>query len=413
MDEFEDNADDQVAGLISRTALLAPARDVAPLTPEELSVLASAAKGWQDPMRGRTRPPAEINRSRRRWGYASVVALVGAGALAAAVLVSVGSSTPTSSATGAFPGSKLHLPSRVLKLEPILPGMGTAYSYTYDFTVDPMLSTATGSGTGYELTSPIDVAAVTAKMATALGLSGGVTNIGPGNYNGGVAPGPSVTTLVQAGVLSWLYPTWGGNVHQYPSLGEPQSIPVDPDAPLPTDAQATADAQQLFLSMGVDGTQMGAPQVSRYPAAVDVYYPIVVDGLPTDQEESVAYGNGATVISTSGVIFSATPSATYPTISPAQAACNLPTNSNDATPTDGASCNTGATEPDVVSVDVNAAAPALDRYVLANGASWLLPTWTLSGPETGSMVRAGSTYSGPALAVSGQYVQPVSSPLRN
>jgi hypothetical protein len=299
----------------------------------------------------------------------------------------------------------------MLKLAPIPIGGGTAWSYTYDFSVDPSLSTAAGSGTGYQLSSPTDVASATGMMASALGLSGGVTYLGPGNYNGGAAPGPNVTVLEDAGVLSWLYPTWGGNVHQYPSLANPTpSIPVDPNAPLPTDTQATTASQQLLLSMGVDGSQLGAPHVSRYPSAVDVSYPVVVGGLPTDQEESVSYGPGSTVVGTSGVIVNATPAAAYPTISPAQAVCFLPINSNDPTPSDGTSCDTGATGSDVVKVDVNEAMPALYTYKLTNGTSWMLPTWVLSGPETGSSLAAGSTYSGRALAVSSQYVQLDSEP---
>jgi hypothetical protein len=56
-------------------------------------------------------------------------------------------------------------------------------------------------------------------------------------------------------------------------------------------------------------------------------------------------------------------------------------------------------------VDINQATLQLATYTLADGSSWLLPTWALSGPETGSTISAGSTYSQNVLAVSSQYVQ--------
>jgi hypothetical protein len=47
----------------------------------------------------------------------------------------------------------------------------------------------------------------------------------------------------------------------------------------------------------------------------------------------------------------------------------------------------------------------LATYTGTDGTSWLVPTWALSGPETGSTVSAGATYTANVLAVDAQYVQ--------
>ena len=344
-----------------------------------------------------------VHLNRRR--FATVGALVGAGALAAALVLSAGPGAPKASRP-----VRSALPSPVLKLARPLFGGGDFSEPTYDFTPGPSLSQSSGTGTAYELRAPTHVSSIAEAIATTLGLSGGVTSIGSGGYDAGAAPGPFATIAVNAGVLSWTYPNWGGNVNQYPSLATPQTIPVNPNAPLPTDVQATTDALQLLQSMGVTTDELGAAQVSRASAAVDVGFRLVIGGLATDQWESVAYGLGSVVITTSGVIVSATPSASYPTISAAAAACLLPSDgyvsSNGDVPTGASSCNTGATGSDVVNVTINSAVPELSTFVLADGTSWMLPTWGLSGPETGSSVTAGSTYRGSVLSVPSQFVQP-------
>jgi hypothetical protein len=295
----------------------------------------------------------------------------------------------------------------VLKLGRPPFGGGDAEELTYDFTPGSSLSQSSGTGTAYELSAPTDGSSVAQAIATALGLSGGVRSIGSGGYDAGAAPGPFATIGVNAGVLSWTYPNWGGNVNQYPSLATPQTIPVNPNAPLPTDVQATTNALQLLRSMGVNTDELGGAQVSRASAAVDVDFRLVIGGLATDRWESVSYGPGSVVIYMSGIIVSATPSASYPTNSAAAAACLLASygSSNGYVPSGASSCNTGATGSDVVNVTINSAVPELSTVVLADGTSWLLPAWGLSGPEAGSSVTAGSTYKGSVLSIPTQYVQ--------
>ena len=65
----------------------------------------------------------------------------------------------------------------------------------------------------------------------------------------------------------------------------------------------------------------------------------------------------------------------------------------------------------VVNVDITQATLQLATYGLQDGTSWLLPTWALSGPETGSTVQAGSTYSANILAVDSKYVKLATGPM--
>ncbi|HUZ40245.1 MAG TPA: hypothetical protein VMU68_02495 [Acidimicrobiales bacterium] len=280
------------------------------------------------------------------------------------------------------------LPSPVLKIEPQPVAGGVAFTNTYDFTADPSLSTAVGSATAYELTSPSDLSSVTGEIATALGVSGPVTYLGPGNYQAGPSSGPDVVVDTVSGILQWQYPDW---TDQPPGV----TVPVNEALPLPTDDQAMADARQLLQSIGVNAEQLGTPQLSRYPAAVNVEFPMEVDGLATDQYSQVSYGPGATVLTSMGIMTTATPSATYPTISPDQAV-SLLTQSSGGSTSGEVTTNSGS---DVVSVDINDAAPGLSTYVLTDGTSWLLPTWKLSGPESGTSVTNGSKYTGHVLAV--------------
>jgi hypothetical protein len=264
---------------------------------------------------------------------------------------------------------------------------------SYKFTADPDLSTATGSAASYLLASPTDVAAATRTIANALELSDMVTYLGPGNYNGGPGPGPDVTVDIVSGLLNWQYPTRSGT-RADPISANP-SIAVDPSAPLPTDGQANTDAEQLLEATGLSEGQLGTPMVSRYAAGVNVAFSIVAGGIPTDQYLQVEFGPGSVVLTASGVIVTATPSATYPTISPTDAVALLSSSSGSGY---------SGTNPSIVSVDINQAKLALSTYSLENGGSCLLPTWTLSGPETGSPGASSSTYSGSVLAIPSKYV---------
>lgn len=334
-------------------------------------------------------------RSRHRVGYATAGTLLVACCLVVAAILSLPASTPHRTTTV---HSASGPPVLKVRATPNDDGYGLggygAEPPNYKFSADPSLSVATGSAAAYALASPADVAAATGTIAEALGLPDTVTYLGPDNYNGGASGGPDVTVGSQWGVLNWLYPTWSGNVHTTPSLAGPHSIAVNPDAPLPTDGQATTDAEQLLQAAGLSEDELGAPLVSRYEAGVNVAFQFAAGGLSTDQEIQVEYGPGAVVLTASGIIATATPSAAYPTISPTAAVGLLTVESGG-----------GEASQPIVTVDVDLATMTLATYELTDGTSCLLPTWSLSGPESGPTVAAGSTYTGSVLAVPAQYVQ--------
>jgi hypothetical protein len=381
--------------LTAQAAAIAPARHTPRLSPDGLTSLVMLA--MREPKNHDPRTSGTQARSRHRVGYASAGAFLVACALVVAAVLGLQASTPSR------PMPSRPMPSRPALGLPVLKVRGTPTNggygglesqVTYKFLADPNLSKATGSASAYVLASPADMAAATGTIAKALGLSDTVTYLGPGNYNGGPSSGPDVTVDTQSGVLNWLYPTWSGNVNTTPSLANPTPIAVNPNAPLPTDGQATMDAEQLLQAAGVGVEQLGAPKVSRYEAGVNVAFQVVAGGIPTDQEIQVEYGPGATVLTASGIIATTTLSATYPSISPTDAVGLL---------TDGS--GGGEASQPIVTVDISQATMTLATYVLTDGTSCLLPTWALSGPENGSGVAAGSTYTGSVLAVPAQYVQ--------
>lgn len=383
---------------------LDPARDLSDETLNELlphdQLMAKITAGiaTEAPASARTKPTRIWHRTPTLVG-----ASVAAGSIViAGALMLFGSSPALVHGTGV--GTKTTVASPVLKIEPqpLNGGIaelnsGTAFTPSYHFTADPSLSTAVGSATAYELTAPSDVASVTGDIATALGVSGPVTYLGPGNYQAGPSRGPDVVLDTDRGMLQWQYPVW---TDQPPGA----SVPVDEGSPVPTDGQATADARQVLLSMGVKADQLGTPQVERASAAATVYFPMVVNGVLTDQYSSINYGHGGAVLTAEGIITSAAPLATYPTISPAQAV-NLLTQSGGGSSFGGMNETPVGSGSDILNVDINKASLELSTYVLTDGTSWLLPTWALSGSETGSSVTTGVTYEGNVLAVSAQYVQ--------
>lgn len=398
-DERDDRWHDELSG---RAAALAPARDVPNLSLEELRSLATLAMGGSRAHDAKSSGPRAW--SRRRLAYSSLGAVVGSGVLVVAAILAIEPAAPSRPALG-LPATTT-VPVRSLPVLKVRSGPGTG-GYVggiesnslvkYKFVAGPRLSSRSGSATAYVLASPTDFAAATGTIATALGLPDTVTSLGPQNYNGGSATGPDVTVDSVGGILNWLYPTWSGNVNTDPALanGSP-SIAVDPGAPLPTDDQATADAVQLLQAAGISEDELGAPTVSRYEAGVNVSFQFVAGGLETDQAVQVEYGPGSTVLAASGVVATATASTTYPTISPAQAVGLL---IDDAGPVPGESSRP------TVTVEIDKAVLALATYTLADGRSYLLPTWNLSGTEGGSTGAAHSTYTGSVLAVPTKYVQ--------
>ncbi len=330
--------------------------------------------------------------TRRRLGFASVGALVGSSALVVAAILGIEAAAPNLPAMGTrvIGPPILRVTQGPVSSENGMGGvLNTGHGVTrYEFTAASGLSTTRASARAYELASPKDLAAATGKIARALGLPDTVTYLGPNNYNGGTSSGPDVTVDTVSGVLNWLYPTWTGT--------SPQTIPVNPSAPLPTDTQAISDAEQLLQAAGISADQLGVPLVSRYAAGVNVAFQFAAGGLPTDQEIQVEYGPGSTVLTASGIIASATPLNTYPTIAPTEAVELL---ANQSGPVQGASHQS------IVSVRINRASMVLSMYTLAGRRYVLLPTWSLTGTQGGSGGTTASDYSGSILAIPAKFIR--------
>ena len=188
----------------------------------------------------------------------------------------------------------------------------------------------------------------------------------------------------------------------------------------------------LLASIGVT-SDLGAPQVTASAGEVDVTVPLVVNGLQTDQGEYVAYGSNASVLSASGTMSTPTAGATYPTIAPTDvipvlvqdhgfvfnggiAPMDVPRPGTAIAPTAGPSgvattnaptggITTTTSGAPVVDVEIDRATMELSTYTLTDGTTWLLPTWSVSGPESGATVTPPASYSADVLALSPQYVQ--------
>ena len=187
-------------------------------------------------------------------------------------------------------------------------------------------------------------------------------------------------------------------------------------------------------------------RVTSYNTEMDVTISMVIDGVTTDETYAIAYGANGVVESASGILASPTPESAYPTIAPSDvvpilnqdhgfvfyggvapmAGVNATRSgaSSSAGSTPGATGSSGTssppistpttspgsgdttttTGPPVVDVDISSATLQLGTYVLTDGTTWLLPTWTVSGPESGTTITSPETYTANVLAVDAQYV---------
>jgi hypothetical protein len=426
--------------LLSRISAADPAARVAPMT-----------EGTLDRVTRHAMSPAPKVWTGRRFQLASLGALFGSGALVVAGILGIEAAAQTLPnlpiiALGSQGGSH--------KAGPNVPGtsQGNAMMIPYEsfhFTVDPSLSSSTGTGTAYELSPSIDASTAASQVAQALSVSGDVVSQGDGSFQVGPDNGPYVSTWTSNGVVGWYYES-ASTITSVSS----STPPTDPSGSLPSSDQAAQWALSLLGQLGVT-SDLGARSVSAYDSDVDVTIPILVDGLSTDQTFFVAYGAGSTVTtpdSASGEYVTAAAETSYPTISQTDAAnvviadngfvfCGgvRPMNTSSSSGASGASgasntsSGTGSSpgaapsggpvgdasppftsttdttpttiqEP-MIDVDLNQATMQLATFSGADGSSWLLPSWAISGPETGSAMTADSTYTANVLAVNAQYVQ--------
>lgn len=89
------------------------------------------------------------------------------------------------------------------------------------------------------------------------------------------------------------------------------------------------------------------------------------------------------------------------------------TGPSGATGPTGPSGPSGVTGPGpiVIDVDIDQATLTYSYYVMADGTTWLLPTWSLSGSESGKTITGSQTYANNVVAVSSQYVDIAPAPI--
>jgi hypothetical protein len=270
-------------------------------------------------------------------------------------------------------------------------------------------------------------ASVSAVATPAVGPTGFTVSVGATGPSGVTGPTGSTGPTGATGATGSTGPTGVTG-----STG-PSGATGSPGGQLLTDAQASQDALALLASVG-ETADLGTPQVTTSGGEVDVTIPMVVDGMPTDQSSYVAYGPGGALLGASGILSIPTAEATYPTIAPTAvipiltadhgfvfnggvAPLVAPSNGGassmsvapGAVPTTTTVGIGGVTtttfEAPAVHVEIDQATMQLATYTLSDGTSWLLPTWAVSGPETGSSISAQQTYSADVLAIAPQYVQ--------
>jgi hypothetical protein len=390
--------------LMERITAADPASDVAPLPEAALSRIVRHAM-----------TPAPRIWSRGRFRFASIGALLGSGGLVLAGILGLEAAAPT------LPLLTLgKIPQESVALQPQGYGATTASpsarsaSFSFESVPTHGLAVTPRTATAYRLVSPLAAATAATSLAVVLHVRGPVVSLQPTSYRVGTSPGPTVTTWTFGGVVEWSYSAVATATN---------GVSGEVHAPLPTVKHADSEAQSLLSRLAVPAV-VGAPKGSRTRYAVDVGVPIVVGRSATDQVDEVTFGPASTLESASGLLAKLIAGPAYPTISVSQAIAVLRADHgfvfyggiapnlggvsslpNTYQTNLGTHSGTATGPPPVVRVEIDRATLQYATYVLANGTSWLLPTWSLSGTEHGAGIRAGARYSAYVLAIAPRYVR--------
>lgn len=391
--------------LIARIAGLDPARSAAPISQGALERIARRAMHPD---------PAPWGRWRLR--LAAFGTLVGTSAVVLAAIVGIDAAAPS------LPVLTLGIPAGT-SVSPLADGSTAtstqfgaqgANSYvqptlptvlTYEFTTGSSLPVTGGTAAAFELSSPITARAEAVRLAASFDVGGPVRSTYRGFYAVGPTTGPEVSTWTTSGVVNWSFRA-GISVAQggAPATGRASG-------PLPSRAEASLDALTLLGGLGISNT-LGPAYIERSSSEVDVWVPIVVEGLSTDLYFYVTYGPSGVLESASGMVATVTAGAAYPTIPPSSAVSVLVRDHGSVgegglLPVTGLGPSSSATASaaSAVHVAVDHATLGLSSYTLVDGTTWLLPTWSLTGPEHGDEIPAHTTYSADVLAIGSKYIR--------
>lgn len=300
-------------------------RGLAHTTPPELGadVVAGAA----------TRTPPRLADPRRRLqaagGATLAIAAVTVGAL---VLTSPAQQAPLFAASGAAPATAMGADSAATDLR-------IANWVDYRYEAGPGLGTDGGTGTVYELRRTGTAEQVLAAAADALGLEGDPAKsgyfdeafptyvIGPEDGSG---PSLSITWV---GTGGWWYSDPGA-YPQFECADTPVSddaLPEErvcaaPETPAenlaPAEAEARSIARDLFAATGLDVAE-GDIRVTADEWQTVATAGLVVDGVATAIEWSVAWSPSGAIAWASGHAIEAVDRGVYDTVSPAEAVTRL------------------------------------------------------------------------------------------
>jgi hypothetical protein len=397
--------------LLTRVAAVDPASNLDPLSEGALSRVVRQAM-----------TPAPRLWSRRRFRLASIGTLVGSGGLVLAGILGIEAASPGLPvlALGKIPQSSVEPQGLSVTYAPMVTAQPPFANYSFHSAAG--LSSSSTPAIAYRLVSPVGAAAAASKLAITFGVRGRLVLLSTGAFRIAAHAGASITTWTSAGVVEWSYRT---------ASATPNRLNANAKGALPNANQATNAALVLLSRLGVQAG-VGLPTSARSPAGVEVAVPLVAGTALTDQADVLAYGVGSLVESAHGVFATEVAGPVYPTISASQAIGILsadhgfvfyggiapiesagtpsPEGSDQAatgthqySSTGGFSAPSGP--PAAIVVDIDHATLRYATYVLANGSSWLLPTWWLSGTEHGQGIEAGARYSAYVLAVVPRYVR--------
>jgi hypothetical protein len=380
--------------LIGRIAAIEPARGTPPLSGHSIRSLTRAATATSREASAWTWP---------RYRLASLGALVGSSALVVAAILgldAVGAPVPgvmTAVRTTSHPSLVPPTLAYVVHAD-TSGGYGSESSAKSTGACPVTLVTGSendglrhGSGhaTAYRIESALSPSRAVLALAPRLGLETSPLRWFPigaharGWWVGSLA-GPSLTTYSAKGITWWSYAARKESERRLLGDAGPHGANV-------RSAAASSRAAERVLAQLVPGVQLGRPMAVRSATDVEVDVALAVHGVATDERFDVEYLPGGRLGAASGPLTSVVGEVTYPTIAPLSAARLLRQPKGALVGLRGLSsasatapAHSGMPAPTLyctatASVEsVSDASMTLSANVLANGAVWLLPSWSFS-----------------------------------
>ena len=309
----------------------------------------------------------------------------------------------------------------------------------FQFLADPSLSAGKSSAAAYQVVSPTDGEAEVKALAQHFGMRENVDVAQvDGNWTATDTHGANVT-YGASGMGSFWYNSTSMAVSScvgaVASLCPPQNfqggVMTNPTATV-SDQQVMMDAQEMVTAMGmaytltnpsfsvtsdITSSLNGSSTEPTYSVKTG-NFTVAIDDVATDQSVSVTVNSDNVIVSMSGPDFGVASSTQYPLRSPSDgvAALNAAQDQRwgskvgDAaagglpSPGDTAPTTTSETAgPPLHVVTLSQVHLSLATYQLADGSTWLIPEYVLSGTETDVTQTAGSSQWS-VIAVDPRYV---------